>query len=49
MVLVNADAVQNGDYGSMTWNDAMYSQCRQAIAEGDAMTDPRSTTTSTTT
>jgi septal ring factor EnvC (AmiA/AmiB activator) len=46
-VLVNANAVQNGDYASMTWDDAMYTQCQQAIAEGDAMAEAPSTTTTT--
>jgi len=46
-VLVNADAMQNGDEAGMTWSDAMYSQCRRAIAEGDAMAEAPSTTTTT--
>ena len=44
-VLVNVNAMQDGDYSGMTWNDTMYAQCQRAIAEGDAMADGASTTT----
>jgi septal ring factor EnvC (AmiA/AmiB activator) len=47
-VLVNANAVQHGDYGSMTWNDGMYAQCQRAIDEGDTMAEAPPTTTTTT-
>jgi uncharacterized protein (DUF342 family) len=46
-VLVNANAMQSGDYADMTWSDAMYTQCQKAVTEGDAMADPPSTTTTT--
>jgi septal ring factor EnvC (AmiA/AmiB activator) len=46
-VLVNTNAVQNGDYGSMTWNDDMYTQCQHAIDEGDTMAEAPPVTTTT--